>query len=299
MLLLRKLSFWLALAGVAACALLVARLHASLSQPMPPPPVAPAVSPFAHSLGSDGIVEASTDNRAIGVPAPGLVMSVPVKVWDRVKAGAPLLQLDTRDLQAELLPERAQVKVAEATLERVKGILSRLEAVQDPRAITPEDLQLDRSNVDVAEAQLEAARAAVKQTEDLIARMTVRAPIDGTILKVNLRSGEYTSPNSAQAPIVMGNIDEEQVRADIDEQLAPRMRSGAKAVAFVKGDSRHPITLTFVRIEPDVIPKVSLTGDSTERVDTRVLQVIYTFRNPKEHPIYVGQQMDVYIDAGT
>ncbi len=299
MLILRKLSFWLAVGGVAACVALVVRLHASLSQPIPPPPIAPAVSPFAHSLGSDGIVEAASDNRSLGVPTPGLVMSVPVKVWDRVKAGAPVLQLDTRDLQAELLPERAQVKVAEATLDRAKGILARLEAIKDPRAITPEDVQLDRGNVAVADAQLEAARAAVAQTEDLIARMTVRAPIDGTILQVNIRPGEYASPNAPQAPIVMGDIDEEQVRADIDEQLASRMRPGAKAVAFVKGDSRHPIPLRFVRIEPDVIPKVSLTGASTERVDTRVLQVIYTFHSPKDRPIYVGQQMDVYIDAGS
>ena len=35
--------------------------------------------------------------------------------------------------------------------------------------------------------------------------------------------------------------------------------------------------LHFVRFEPYVIPKESLTGDTTERVDTRVLQVIYSF----------------------
>jgi hypothetical protein len=54
--------------------------------------------------------------------------------------------------------------------------------------------------------------------------------------------------------------------------------------------------LHFVCFEPYVVPKVSLTGDSTERVDTRVLQIIYSF-DRGNLPIYVGQQMDVYIDA--
>jgi hypothetical protein len=44
-----------------------------------------------------------------------------------------------------------------------------------------------------------------------------------------------------------------------------------------------------------VIPKKSLTGGSTERVDTRVLQVIYQF-DPPNRPLYVGQQVDVYIE---
>jgi HlyD family secretion protein len=45
-----------------------------------------------------------------------------------------------------------------------------------------------------------------------------------------------------------------------------------------------------------VIPKVSLTGEPTERVDTRVMQVIYSFES-EGLPIKSGQQMDVYIDA--
>lgn len=59
-----------------------------------------------------------------------------------------------------------------------------------------------------------------------------------------------------------------QVRADVDEQIAPRVRPGARATGFIKGDSTHPIPLEFVRIEPFITPKRSLTGASIERVDT-------------------------------
>ena len=55
--------------------------------------------------------------------------------------------------------------------------------------------------------------------------------------------------------------------------------------------------LNFVRVEHYVTPKKSLTGDNTERVDTRVLQAIYALE-PGEQTVYVGQQLDVFIDAG-
>ena len=72
--------------------------------------------------------------------------------------------------------------------------------------------------------------------------------------------------------------------------------AGAPAVAFLRGNRQIKTSLKFVRFEPYVVPKKSLTGDSIERVDTRVLQVIYSI----EHsglPIFAGQQMDVFIEA--
>jgi hypothetical protein len=74
------------------------------------------------------------------------------------------------------------------------------------------------------------------------------------------------------------------------------VREEAMAVGYLRGNKAINASLKFVRFEPYVIPKVSLTGESTERVDTRVLQAIYSFERG-DLPIYVGQQMDVYIDA--
>jgi hypothetical protein len=71
---------------------------------------------------------------------------------------------------------------------------------------------------------------------------------------------------------------------------------GAKAIATVRGNADLRTPVTFVRFEPFVLPKKSLTGESTERVDTRVLQVIYRVEN-EALPLFVGQQMDVFIEA--
>ncbi len=297
MILLRKTTFWLALIGLFACGSLILRLRAGLTEPVPMPPIAPAAKPYARAIGAAGIIEARRENTLIGMPAPGLVTALHVKVWDRVELGQPLLSLDDRDLRAALGPQRAQITVAETTLQRLSDQLSRLEAIGDARAVSAEEIKLRRSDVAVARAQLESARATVAQTEALLERLTVRAPTTGTILQVNIRVGEYATPASPTAPIILGAIDEVQVRADVDEQIASRVKPGARATGFIKGDSAHPIDLEFVRIEPFVIPKRSLTGASIERVDTRVLQVIFKFvNNQPDHRIYVGQQMDLFIE---
>jgi hypothetical protein len=87
------------------------------------------------------------------------------------------------------------------------------------------------------------------------------------------------------------------VRVDIDEYDIPRFVANAPARAVLKGQSENFFPLRFVRIEPYVIPKKSLTGDNTERVDTRVLQVIYAVDGDTNNKLFVGQQVDVFIDA--
>jgi hypothetical protein len=96
--------------------------------------------------------------------------------------------------------------------------------------------------------------------------------------------------------MILGSVTPLHVRVDVDEHDAGRVRRGAPAAASPRGNGSLKIPLQFVRFEPYVIPKKSLTGDSTERVDTRVLQVIYRVNN-QNAPLYVGQQMDVYIET--
>ena len=96
--------------------------------------------------------------------------------------------------------------------------------------------------------------------------------------------------------VVVGETEPLHVRVDIDEHESWRVRPGARAEAVLRGNASLRVALEFVRIEPFVVPKRSLTGDSTERVDTRVLQAIYRFRRGTL-PFFVGQQVDVFIEA--
>lgn len=317
----RYILFAIAVAGALGAAQLAS--NARPDSPVRPPPVPPAVKPFARAIAAAGLVEAVRENTAVGVPVAALVKSVEVKVWDKVKAGAPLLRLDDSDLQAALVSLRAAHVAAKADIasaratrdasaaerRRIAETLSRWNAITDARAVSADDLARVRSDDEIAVAKLAAAEAGllraeaneklaaakVAEHETLAERLVVKAPIDGTVLQVNTRAGEFASP-AGRTPLVLGDIDTLQLRCDIDEQVAPRMQPGLAAIAYLKGDSARPIPLEFVRIEPFVIPKQSLTGASIERVDTRVLQVIYRFARTADRTIYVGQQMDVSIE---
>jgi HlyD family secretion protein len=293
--LLKKPTFYFAVAGAAVTIAMVVRLNGQ--SPITPPPIDPSPKPYEVSVAASGIVEALSDNVSIGVPESALVAKVHVKVWDSIQEGQPLFTLDNRELQAQLAVNEANAVVAEATLSRLQDQLARFKCVNDPRAISQDEVRTKEHDVAVAQAQLEAARAQVTQNKVRIERMTVLAPRAGTILQVNVRAGEYASATPKAAAMVLGDLEHLQVRADVDEQNAPRLQPGQIATAFLKGDTTQPIELTFVRVEPYVVPKVSLTGASTERVDTRVLQVIYSFEKPKDRPVYVGQQVDMFVKS--
>ena len=86
-----------------------------------------------------------------------------------------------------------------------------------------------------------------------------------------------------------------ELRPDVQPGWGPR-HSRCGFAPYLRGNMKITTPLSFVRFEPYLVPKKSLTGDSTERVDTWVLQVIFSFTRG-ELPIFVGQQMDVFIDA--
>ena len=131
-------------------------------------------------------------------------------------------------------------------------------------------------------------------TGGAVERLIIRAPLAGTVLRLDVRVGEYAQPGP-RALLVLGNVETLHVRVDVDEQDAHRVRAGAPAVASPRGDPGQTFRLAFVGIEPLVVPKRNLTGDNLERVDTRVLQVLYKVTDPSA--LHVGQQVDVQIEA--
>jgi len=305
--------FILPFIGVVAAALAtysIARTHHRWESTDPPAP--PPVSDFRNTVAAVGLVEASTENVSVGSPLAGVVARVFVAAGQAVKRGDPLFQLDLRHLHADLKVRqeavaltRTRARVASAHLEDLKRQLEFAERVIDKRAVSAEEVTRRRSAVETAEAELEEAKAQVAAAESQahavgveIERSTIRAPFDAEVLQLKLRVGEFAPAALTATPLILlGRSKPLHVRVDVDEHEAWRVRPDSPAVGLLRGNAELKTPLRFVRFEPFVIPKKSLTGDSTERVDTRVLQVIYRV-DRDDLPLFVGQQLDVFIEAG-
>jgi multidrug resistance efflux pump len=311
-------------------------------------PAEPPRSPFAWSIAGAGIVEARTENLAVGSPVAGVAVEVFARVGQTVGPGDRLFRLDDRALRAELQVRQAELAVFQAQLARLENLprpedlpasaarvreaqaslgqeedrLKRTRELWARRAGSEEEAvhselatriareRLARARAEdqllrvgawerdkeVARATAVRARVRVEQVNAELERLVVRALVGGHVLQVNVRPGEYVGTPPGQPVIVMGGLEKLHVRVDIDEQDIPRFRPGVPARATPRGDAGRPIRLSFVRVEPFVIPKRSLTGANTEQVDTRVLQVVYALEDPGQ-AVYVGQQLDVFLDA--
>jgi HlyD family secretion protein len=194
----------------------------------------------------------------------------------------------------EIVRRRFAVQQAQARVEQARA--TQAEAQANLALLEAGTWDVD---IRVAESQVRQAQASVEAVRIELDRRVVRAPIGGMVLQRNIREGEFASAGALSTPLLLlGDVTTLHVRVDVDESEAWRVERGAKATAFARGNKDISAPLSFVRFEPFVIPKRNLTGSSTERVDTRVLQVVFSFE-PKDLPVFVGQQMDVYIESAS
>lgn len=231
----------------------------------------------------------------------------------------------------------AQVDNAKANLKTTQDALSKQEAAYklDPMVVSLDTLDNARNAEKVAETNLAVVQKqydltkagawiydiqnqeqqyaalckAFKAAEALLGKYTLKAPADGIVLSIGAATGSYVSPQGAfetytqgfSPLVVMGTSqDQLEVRCYIDEILVHRLPDTSKMTAkmFIQGTDIS-IPLTFERLQPYVSPKIELSNQREERVDVRVLPVIFRFERPKDLSLFPGQLVDVYIGKET
>src|ERR1700732_321109 len=185
------LRYALPLLAVIGLALAVSTvIQGNQTTPLGEPVVQSPKVPFAAYVAGAGMIEASTENIAIGTPVSGVVTAIYVTWGDRVNAGEPLFKIDDRDLQGQLPVAVAKVKEAEANLAKTRNLLKIAEGLRIGSSISGVDLANRRFDVAINEAVLESEAAQVEQIKIEIERRTIRAPVTGSILQLKTRLGE-------------------------------------------------------------------------------------------------------------
>jgi HlyD family secretion protein len=246
-----------------------------------------------------------------------------------------LQQLKAQPRPENLRVSKAQVEAAAANLKTAQDSMDKVKKSHglDPKSVSKDQLDsavnafmVAKTNLEVAQKQYDLTKAgawiydiqnqqhqaaALSKTYEsgqaLLAKYTLRAPADGVVMAINTARGNFASASGSynsytqgyDPPVVMGlPQDFLAVRCYIDEILIPRMLPPEKATAQmqVRGTTTR-IPLEFDRIQPYVIPKIQLSNARTERVDVRVLPVVFRFKPPQDLNIYPGMLVDVYVES--
>ncbi len=158
------------------------------------------------------------------------------------------------------------------------------------------------------ERQYDALEKSYMASSALLSKYTLKAPADGTVLAISpavggfiSAQGSYDSYAQGMTPVMIlgGPKSALNVRCYVDEILVPRLPdpSRMKGQMSVRG-SNAKFALEFVRTQPFVSPKIELSNQRLERVDVRVLPVIFRIQKPQNANLYPGELVDVYITGG-
>lgn len=249
-------------------------------------------------------------------------------------AAAILAELKAQPRKENLDVAKSQYDYADANVKNVVAQLEKIQKSYkiDKRSVSQNDLdnainavKIARENLKVAESQynlvkagawsydiqnqesqMQAAIQAYQADKALLDKYLIIAPIDGVILRINTAEGSYVSANGsygtytqAYGPIAeMGVVSPDmEVKGYLDEILVPQLPKPEKLEAqmFIRGENNKSIPLEFERIQPYTIPKIELSNAQTEKVDIRVLPIIFKFKKPTDINLYPGELVDIYI----
>lgn len=213
-------------------------------------------------------------------------------------------QMEKQKRSYELAPESVSRDALDNAINAYKVAKANLDVVNRQYELTKAGAWI--FDIKNQERQHQAADKAYAASSALLAKYTIKAPVDGTVLAVQAPVGSYVSPQGSYDTytqgmlpvVVMSNSANGKlhVRTYIDEILIARLPPAAemRAQMFIRGtDTKIP--LSFVRVQPYVSPKIQLSNQRLEKVDVRVLPVIFQFEPPPGVAVYPGELVDVYV----
>lgn len=207
---------------------------------------------------------------------PGRIVEMPVDEGEFVEAGAVLATLDARDYEAARDKSLAQRNAAHADFNRYDEAFK-------ADAVTAQDVDLARRNLDVAEADLRTARKAVEDTQ-------LKAPFAGRVARKLV--DDFANVQAKQPVLILQDDSGLEIRVSVAERDYARAKPGVsneERTARIK--PRVEIASLPGRQFPAIIKEIASTADPV----TRTYEATFMFENPADANVSPGMTGKVIV----
>lgn len=212
-------------------------------------------------------------------------------------------QYDKRRASFDIDPRSISKDVLDTAADALRQATAALEVARRQYTLTQAGAwQFDVLN---QQRQYEALEQSYQAANAVLQKYAVKAQVDGVVLAVNAAPGSYVSSlgvfdayTQGQNPVVVMSAPQDYlaVRCYVDEILVSRLPTADRIQAqMALRGSDVKVPLEFVRVQPYVSPKIELSNQRQEKVDLRVLPVIFRFKMTSPTMAYPGQLVDVFI----
>jgi membrane fusion protein (multidrug efflux system) len=218
------------------------------------------------TLSAIGTV-AAVQGVTVSADLPGIIERLAFQSGDSVKAGDILVELDTKQEQAQLAQQQAELGAVEATRDLARLNFDRLEGLVDDGAITRAEYDRAGAEQKQSVAQQKQAEAKIEEIRATIARKTIRAPFSGILGLRQVNLGQYLSAGNPVVPLQ--SLDPIYVNFSVPQQNSIQVPVG-RSVRITVDDSASS----------DFRGKVTAINSVVDEA-TRNIQVQATLDNPR------------------
>lgn len=205
-----------------------------------------ATGAFNHSVDLQGKVDAMNVVYVAPRGQGGVVKAVLVKNGDRVKKGQLLLRLDDVLARQALVAAEQQISGIQAQLDQANSIYERQQNLWKQNIGTEVQVLNAKTNAEALKSQLSSANANIKLAREQANQSNVYAEMSGTIDQVNIKVGEFFSPQSAAMPtsgIRIVNSSDLKVTVLVPENYLGKLGVGTSMkVVLPEANNREVIT---------------------------------------------------------
>src|SRR5438067_363901 len=180
----------------------------------------------SNSRTFTGIVEARVQSE-LGFRVGGKILERSVDVGQRIQKGQPLMRLDPEDLRLSAAAQQANVEAARAKYTQAKADETRSAMLIKSGVISGREYDQDRAALDSAKAQLEAAEAQARVSNNSSEYAVLVADADGVIVRTLSEPGQVVA--AGQTVIQLAHDGPREALINLPEGVRPDLGTTASA----------------------------------------------------------------------